>query len=299
MLSKRYEIQDRVVLVTGAARGIGADAARQLVQRGAAVALVDRDAAEVQRRAAELGERAVAFEADVTDVDALDAVVRDTVERFGGIDVVVANAGISGPASTVAAIDPADFERVIEINLLGVWRTVRAALVHVIERQGYVLSIASVAAALPSPLLAAYAASKAGVEAFGRSLRMELAHTGTRAGVGYFSFIDTDMVRNALAQPVAGHAHRAIPAPMRRSLPVEAAGAAIVRGIERRAKRVYAPGWVPGLLAVRGMSGALEDLTARHPRLVAACRMVESANRGCEPERPAPEAEPAPAGRPR
>ena len=265
------------MLVTGAGRGIGADAARQLVDRGAAVALVDRDTAEVDRRAAELGERAAAFGADVTDVDALDAAVRGAVERFGGIDVVVANAGISGVISTVAAIEPREFERVIEINLLGVWRTVRAALRHVVERQGYVLPIASVAAALPSPLLAAYGASKAGVEAFANGFRLEVAHTGTRVGVGYFALINTDMVRNALAQPVAEHAMLATPAPMRRALPVEAAGAAIVRGIERRAKRVYAPGWGPGLLALRGRIGPLDAVAARHPRLAAACRMAESA----------------------
>ena len=263
--------------MTGGARGIGAATAVQLVRGGASVALVDRNGPGVERRAAELGERATAFEADVTDPHALDAAVRATVQRFGGLDVVVANAGISGVVSSVAAIAPSDFERVIEVNLLGVWRTVRATLPHVVERTGYVLAIASTAAALPVPLLAAYAASKAGVEAFCRSLRMELAHTGTRVGVGYFSFIDTDMVRDAVAQPIASQALMAIPGPIRRPLPVEAAGAAIVRGIQRRAKRVCAPRWVPGLLALRGLSGPLDDLAARHPRLVRACRMADSA----------------------
>ena len=283
MLSRRYEVRDRVVLVTGGARGIGAAAARQLALRGAAVVLVDRDAAELERRAAQLGGRAAAIEADVTEVDALEAAVDQAVERFGGVDVVVANAGVSGATSTVATVDPADFERVIEVNLLGVWRTVRAALPQVVERRGYVLVIASVAAAVPSPLLAAYAASKAGAEAFARSLRMELVHTGTRVGVGYFGFVDTDMVREALARPEAGHAHRAIPAPLRRSIPAEAAGAAILRGIERRAKRVYAPGWVAALLALRGMAGPLDALTARHPRVVRACRMAESAGQAEAP----------------
>jgi NAD(P)-dependent dehydrogenase (short-subunit alcohol dehydrogenase family) len=273
----RYSLEGRAVLITGGARGIGADAARRLHERGARVALVDCDAAERERRAVELGEPALAFEADVTDVAGLEAAVRGTVERFGGIDVVIANAGISGTPSTVAAIDPLDFERVIEVNLLGVWRTVRAALPHVVERKGYVLPIASIAAALPSPLMAAYVASKHGVEGFARSLRMELAHTGTRVGVGYFSFIETDMVRHAVANPGVARALTALPGPMRRPLPVGAAGRAVVRGVERRANRVYAPRWVPALLRARGLGGPLETLAARHPRLVEAVRQGEAA----------------------
>jgi NAD(P)-dependent dehydrogenase (short-subunit alcohol dehydrogenase family) len=273
----RYEIQDRTVLITGGARGIGADAGRRLVARGARVALVDRDAEGVQRQAELLGEPAAAFVADVTDADALQGVVDATLDRFGSIDVVVANAGISGTPSTVRAVDPAEFERVIEINLLGVWRTVRAALPHVVERRGYVLPIASIAAAFPGPLLAAYTASKHGVEGFARSLRMELAPTGTGVGVGYFGFIDTDMVRDAVAAPAAAEGLKAVPGPLAKRLPVGRAGAAIVRGIERRAKRVYAPRWVPALLVSRGLVGPLDDLAARDPRFAKALRTAESA----------------------
>jgi NAD(P)-dependent dehydrogenase (short-subunit alcohol dehydrogenase family) len=272
-----WKLEDRTVLVTGAARGIGADAARRLADRGAHVALLDRDADEVERRAVELGpERAIAFAGDVTDVGDLEAAVEGVLDRFGALDVVIANAGISGPMSTVAGIEPADFETVIEINLLGVWRTVRAALPHVVERRGYVLPIASVAAALPSPLLAAYNASKAGVENFARSLRIEIASTGTRVGVGYFGFIDTDMVRNAKADPVADHALSILPARFRRAMPVGAAGSAIVRGVERRATRVYAPRSVSVLLATRGLGQALDRFAGRHPRVAAACRMAEA-----------------------
>ncbi|MDX6666907.1 MAG: hypothetical protein QOK04_287 [Solirubrobacteraceae bacterium] len=277
MIGSRYELQDRVVLITGGARGIGADAAQRLVARGARVAVVDQDAAAVQRKAAELGDAAAAFTADVTDAGALDAAVEGAVARFGGIDVVIANAGISGTVSTVAAVDRASFERVIEVNLLGVWRTVRATLPYVVERRGYVLPIASVAAALPVPLLAAYAASKAGVEGFARSLRMEVLATGTRVGVGYFSFIDTDMVRDARAQPTAMQAMRVLPGGFSGALPVGAAGEAIVRGVQRRSKRVYAPRWVPALLALRGLSGPLDDLAARDPRFVKACRLAAQA----------------------
>jgi NAD(P)-dependent dehydrogenase (short-subunit alcohol dehydrogenase family) len=275
VIGRRHEIADRTVLITGGARGIGAEAARRLLDRGANVALVDRDEVTLERTAAELGVRAEPFAADVTDASALDAAVTAAAQRFGGIDVVIANAGISGEPTTVATIDPAEFERVIEINLIGVWRTVRAALPHVVERRGYVLPIASVAALIPGPLIAAYAASKHGVEGFARSLRLELAHTGTRVGVGYFSFIDTDMVREAVAHPAVVRGMNTLPGGLRRPLPVGAAGAAIVRGVERRAKRVYAPRWVPALIAARGLGGPIESLAGRDPRLVRALREAE------------------------
>jgi NAD(P)-dependent dehydrogenase (short-subunit alcohol dehydrogenase family) len=272
VIRRGYEIEGRTVLITGGARGIGADAALRLVARGANVALVDRDAEAVEARAAELGDAAAAFVADVTDPAGLDAAVAGTIGRFGGIEVVIANAGISGPPVPAAAIDPAEFERVIEINLLGVWRTVRACLPHVVARRGYVLPIASVAALIPAPLVAAYTASKHGVEGFARTLRMELAHTGTRVGVGYFGFIDTDMVRDSFAEPAVTAGLRTLPGYFTRPLPVGAAGAAVVRGVERRAKRVYAPRWVPALIATRGLAGPIDDLAARHPRFVRALR---------------------------
>jgi NAD(P)-dependent dehydrogenase (short-subunit alcohol dehydrogenase family) len=267
-------LQGQVVFLTGGARGIGADAARRLVERGARVALVDRDAAGVERRVRELGDGvAVGFAADVTDVRALEETVSGTLARFGRIDVTVANAGILGEAATLGAVDPEGFERVIEVNLLGVWRTIRATLPHVVERRGYVLPIASIAAAVPIPLLSAYGASKAGVEALGLALRMELAHTGTRVGVGYFGIVDTDLARDGFGQPAVAHVRAALPKLVDRPIPVGAAGAAVVRGIERRAKRVYAPRWVPALLAVRGVQGPATDILARRRRFVEACRI--------------------------
>src|SRR5207248_7677139 len=137
---------------------------------------------------AELGDAAAWWEADVRDAAAVERAVGGAVERFGGIDVAMANAGIAPPAKTVAGIEPEDFERVIDVNLLGVWRTVRAALPHVIERRGHVLAVASMAAAVHLPLMAAYAAAKAGVSALADCLRIEVAATGTTVGCAYFSF---------------------------------------------------------------------------------------------------------------
>src|SRR5262245_51688579 len=195
-----WDLRGRTVLITGAARGIGAESARRLASRGANVALVGLEPDELQRVAEQCGSSAAWFEADVTEWSALESAVEGAVERFGGIDAVVANAGIA-PIGMVRSTDPAAFERTIEINLLGVWRTVRACLPQVIEHQGYVLVIASLAAVLHGPGMAAYSASKAGAEAFADSLRVEVKHLGVDVGVGYFYFIDTDLVRGADAHP--------------------------------------------------------------------------------------------------
>lgn len=261
----RFDLRGRVVLITGAARGIGAEAARQLAARGARLSLVGIEPDELSRRAEELKPAAMWFEADVTDSDRLEAAVAATRERFGAIDVVIANAGIA-PPGMIATIDEAVFERTIHVNLLGVWRTVRATLPYVTERQGYVLAIASIAAALPTPLMSHYAASKAGVEAFARSLRAEIAHTGTSVGIAYFSFVDTDMVRDALGHPEAATLLRYAKGrwPWAAVTRTSVAARAIVCGIERRARQVYAPPWVPLVLYARGLlAGVVEHWACR------------------------------------
>ena len=126
--TQRLELDGRVVFVTGAARGIGAEVAREAHARGARVALVGRRLEPLQQLAAELGEGAAAFQADVGDLDALQGAADATVARFGGIDVVVANAGIAPPSEPILTIDPGEFERTVDIDLLGQWRTIRATL---------------------------------------------------------------------------------------------------------------------------------------------------------------------------
>ena len=253
------DLRGKTVLITGAARGIGAESARRAAAAGANVALVGLEPEELERVAAQCGSNAAAFECDVSDWDALERAVRGTVERFGGIDVVMANAGIS-PAGMVRSIDPRAFERTIEVNLLGVWRTVRACLPHVIERKGYVLLTASLAAAMHAPGMAPYAASKAGVEAFGDSLRAELKRLGVDVGVAYFGFIDTDMVRGADEHPALKSLRNDSLGPLSRSAPVSAVGRAVVKGMENRSRWVVVPGWVRILLV---LGRVLQPLTER------------------------------------
>jgi NAD(P)-dependent dehydrogenase (short-subunit alcohol dehydrogenase family) len=259
-------VTDRTVLITGAARGIGAESARRLALRGANVALVGLEPDGLNRLAQLIGPKAAAFEADVTDLPGLEAAVEGTVGRFGGIDAVVANAGVA-PTGLVRSMDPAAFERTIEINLLGVWRTVRACLPHVIERRGYVLCIASLAAAIHSPGMAAYAASKAGVEAFADSLRAEVAHLGVDVGVGYFAFIDTEMARGADRHPVFGRVRSEIPGPVGKTYPLSTAGEAVADAVERRKRTFAVPKWVRAVLAGRGVLGPVFDRGAAAQRI--------------------------------
>jgi NAD(P)-dependent dehydrogenase (short-subunit alcohol dehydrogenase family) len=249
------------VLITGAAHGIGAEVARRLAARGARVSLVGLGADELRRVAADcLG--SIVFDADVTDQEALDAAVAGTVEAFGGIDTVFANAGIAAPGF-VRTMDPAAFERIIEVNLIGVWRTIRACLPHVIERRGYVLPVASMAAIVPPVGLGAYGAAKSGVENLGHALRAEMQPFGVGVGVAYFSWIDTEMVRGADRTQLGSSMRAMLKGPLAKTYPVSAAAEAVVQGIERRRRIVACPRWLIALMAIRPL---LPWLTEREVR---------------------------------
>jgi NAD(P)-dependent dehydrogenase (short-subunit alcohol dehydrogenase family) len=263
-----YSLAGKVGLVTGAARGIGLETARRHSHRGASVALLDLDAKATAEAATPLGDRAMAIAADVTDAVAMDAAVGQVVERFGGLDVVVANAGVAPPPRPMTVVDRDAYERVIEIDLLGVWRTVRPALPQVVERRGHAVVVASVYAFLNGVLATPYAISKAGVEQLGRSLRAELAVHGASASVAYFGFIDTAMVREAFEDPIGQRIEEVFPAFLTRRLTPAVAGAAIVAGIERRAPRIIRPRWWRGYSVLRGVLNPLLDARMAHDERV-------------------------------
>ncbi|MGA7704487.1 MAG: short-chain dehydrogenase/reductase [Solirubrobacteraceae bacterium] len=254
-----YNVNGRTVLITGAARGIGAETARRLYAKGANVALVGLEPERLEALAAQLGDRAIAIEADVCDFEALERAVTVTVERFGAIDVGIANAGIAftGPLAT-APIE--QVERTLAVNFLGVWRTDRALIGQITERKGYLLNISSLSAIAHAPLMAPYSSAKAGVEAFTDALRMETAPSGARVGCAYFGFIDTDLVRASFAQPSTQGVRRNSPGFLSKPAPVSTAVDAIERGIERRSARLWAPRWVGPMIALRGL---IQPLTER------------------------------------
>jgi NAD(P)-dependent dehydrogenase (short-subunit alcohol dehydrogenase family) len=279
MPAARWSLEGRTVLVTGAARGIGAEASRRLAARGARVALVGLEPEELARCAERCGPGAHWCEADVTDRDALERAVAETVQRTGGIDAVVANAGI-GAGGTVRSVEVDAWERVIEVNLMGVWRTIRACLPHVIERRGYVLTVASLAALTPQiPGMTAYSAAKSGVEALSRGLANEVSHLGVDVGVAYFSWISTDLVTAAHEIPSFEVLRSRQRGPLARDYPVSVAADAVVRGVESRAHTVVAPGWVRALIALRGLIAPAIDRDMRRAAPDAVRMLEERAER--------------------
>lgn len=254
----------QVVLITGAAGGIGAAVATALHRRGASLVLVDVDSSDLDGVAAALGnDRVATAYADVTQREQLDAAVATALSTFGRLDVVLANAGISSGAraSTILSAEDGTFERVIGVNLLGVWNTVRAALPHIVESGGYILLTSSTYAYLNGLANAPYAASKAAVEQLGRALRTELAGTDATAGVLYPGWVSTPIADVAFGGDDIATAlvAKAFPTLLRRPISTEKLARGVVRGIERRAPRIQVPGrWIP-ISLLRGIVNPVSD----------------------------------------
>ncbi|MCF6508021.1 SDR family oxidoreductase [Blastococcus sp. MG754426] len=259
----RTPLAGRSVLITGAARGIGAALARKAAARGARVALVGLEPDELARVAGELGPEHLWVEADVTDADALAAAVRRTVDTFGGLDVVVANAGIA-PLTTVMTSSAHALARTIEVNLIGTMLTAHAALPEVAKRRGHVLLVSSAAAFTVLPGMSAYCASKAGVERFGDALRLEVAHRGVTVASAHPTWIDTDLVRDTeAALPTFAETRRQLPGPLGAYTSVEACAEALVQNLETRRRRVFVPRSVGTVAALRQLvTGVLAEKVA-------------------------------------
>jgi NAD(P)-dependent dehydrogenase (short-subunit alcohol dehydrogenase family) len=272
-------IAGKVVLITGAGSGIGAASARLLHASGARLVLVDVAEAKLLALAAELGPDTLAVVASVTDRPALDLAVGRGVAQFGGIDIVFANAGIAcDPPTTIRAIEESAFRQVLEVDLLGVWHTVRACLPQIVARNGYVLVTSSIYAFVNGMCNAPYAMSKAAVEMLGRTLLAELAGTGAAAGVLYPGWVSTPIARSALG----GHAVAAelvgigFPGPFGRPVTPERIAEAVLAGMARRASRIVCPRrWIPVSL-LRGVVNPLTDWIAdRHRRVHALVRQLD------------------------
>ncbi len=260
-----------VAVVTGAARGLGELLARRLADRGMEIALLGLEPDELERVAKACGPGARCWEVDVTDDVALAAVAREVEAHYGRVDLVVANAGIAtgGP---VELSDPRTFNRVVQVNLLGSAGTARAFLPALRRSKGYFFQVASLAALCSSPMMAAYCASKAGVEAFAHCLRAEVAHQGVRVGVGYLSWTDTDMVRGADEHPALRDLRAGLPYPANKTYPLDPTVDRMVKGILKRKSAVYGQWWLPVMKAARPLvpavvtrraAGLLRDIDAR------------------------------------
>ncbi|MET8168169.1 SDR family oxidoreductase [Streptomyces sp. NPDC005329] len=264
-------LEDRTVVVTGAARGVGAALARELAGRGARLALIGHEGAALRSVAASLPTTALAVEADVTDGEALERAAGTVRSRLGPPSVVVANAGIAegGP---FASADMASWRRVIDVNVTGSALTARAFLPDLVETAGYYLQIASLASIGAAPLMSAYCASKAGVEAFAHALRAETAHHGVAVGIAYLNWTDTDMIRDADRHAVLRELRAQMPPPARRVYPAEFVARRLATAVERRRTAVYVPASLRLVQVTRAVLPALVVRRARRalPRLEAA-----------------------------
>jgi NAD(P)-dependent dehydrogenase (short-subunit alcohol dehydrogenase family) len=266
-------VGNKVVFITGGARGIGAGTAEALAAKGAKLILTDVDKEALDEIGDRLGDEvALTVVADVTDLAAMEQAAAAGIEKFGGIDVVVANAGIATYGS-VLGVDPAAFHRLIDVNVNGVFHTVRATLPSIIERRGYVLVVSSLAAFAAAPGLAPYNASKAGAEHFANALRLEVAHHGVAVGSAHMSWIDTPMVQDARADLKSfGDLVDSLPGPLKKTTSVEECVQGFVDGIERRKRHVYVPRWVGGIARARNLlNSPLGDRTTlkKVPHLLA------------------------------
>ncbi|MFF1401664.1 SDR family oxidoreductase [Streptomyces sp. NPDC058294] len=263
-------LKDRTVVVTGAARGLGAALVREVARRGARPVLLGHEKNPLDDLAAQLPTRALAIEADVTDLPALRRAARETHRRLGTPSVVIANAGIAA-GGLFADTDPAEWRRVIDVNLTGSAQTARVFLPDLRATAGYYLQIASLASLGAAPLMSAYCASKAGVEAFAHALRAEVAAHGVAVGIAYPNWTDTDMVRDADRYAVLRELRGHMPGPARRVYDVTEVAGRIVDGLEHRRTAVYAPPWLRLVQPVRAVLPPLVLRAARRglPRLEA------------------------------
>jgi NAD(P)-dependent dehydrogenase (short-subunit alcohol dehydrogenase family) len=273
-----FDVRGAVVVITGGTGGIGRATARELLQRGAKVAVFDLHPDTARIAAHMSADSAIGVIADVRDRASLDRAVAEVVDRFGGIDVAIANAGILSRSATLRTTPASSIESVFAVNVTGVVNTVHACMDQVIASRGQFVLISSVFAFLNGMGTIPYAMSKAAVEQLGRGLQVELAPHGVSTTVAYFSLIDTDMIKHGVdGDPLVDDLLTALPRPLLKRLQPDAAATALADGIARRAPHVMAPArWKP-VSALRGLlAPALDPRLARNPRTLAALTALDA-----------------------
>jgi NAD(P)-dependent dehydrogenase (short-subunit alcohol dehydrogenase family) len=273
-----YDIRGKVVLITGGTGGIGSATARELIGRGAEVALVDVDPQTPQIAAHMSSHSAFGSIADVCNRDGLDLAVAEVVDRFGRVDIAIANAGILSRAATLRTTPKSSIDSLLAINVTGVVNTIQAAMDQVIAHRGQFVLISSVFAFLNGMGTIPYAMSKAAVEQLGRGLRVELAAHGVSTTIAYFSLIETNMIRQGVdADPAVDDLLATLPRPLLKRLQPDNAATALADGLAHRSPRVVEPSrWKP-LSALRGLlAPAMDSHLARDRRTLSALSKLDA-----------------------
>jgi NAD(P)-dependent dehydrogenase (short-subunit alcohol dehydrogenase family) len=187
------ELDGKRTLVTGAARGLGLAIAQLFTERGARVALADLDGAAVEQAAQEVGRGAISLQCDVTKPDDVRRAIEDTVHAFGGLDVLVNNAGIE-IGKPIPEITDEEFSLLMAVNVNGVFYGIKYATPALAQSRGCIINMSSVAGLAGVPLLGAYCASKAAVLRLTQTAAIELRDAGIRVNAICPSFIKTEMV---------------------------------------------------------------------------------------------------------
>lgn len=278
----RYSLDGKVVWITGAAGGIGEALARKLYFQGATLVLTDMSLAAVNALASEFSaERVMTAKLDVTDAAASMRLVAGVLARFGQLDVAIANAGIAwkDTPATLSSCSLDEFEKIIDVDFLGVWRTLKAALPAIIQSKGQLLVTSSIYATINGMANAPYAASKAGVESLFRSLRAELGGTGASASIIYPGWTETPIARIAFGgNDLATRMNQlAMPSFLRKPIRPEQLATSIVQGLQKRQPHIIAPArWRP-LFWLRGVFNPAADwYLTRHPKLQQLIHELES-----------------------
>ena len=193
-------LKDKVAIVTGASRGIGKAAALALATQGAKLVVNyarSSEAAEATvREITEVGGEAIAIQADVSQAEQVDNLIKNTLEKFGRIDVLVNNAGITKD-TLLLRMKPEQWQAVIDLNLTGVFLCTKAVSKTMLkQRSGRIINIASVAGQMGNPGQANYSAAKAGVIGFTKTVAKELANRGVTVNAVAPGFITTDMTED-------------------------------------------------------------------------------------------------------
>jgi NADP-dependent 3-hydroxy acid dehydrogenase YdfG len=233
------ELENKVVIITGASMGIGAATAREFVKAGAKVVLAARSEKELNVLAQELGaERAFAVPTDVTVRAQVKALMQKAVERFGRIDILVNNAGV-GMAGPVATLDTSHLERILSSNVLGPVYGIQSAVPHMRQSGGgIIMNVSSMVSKLVIPTIGGYRATKMALNAITDNARFELARDNIRVIAVYPGETQTKFFDNTLD----GGGRAAVTGRARRMDPPEHVARKIVQGARQEPREVYMSG---------------------------------------------------------